>query len=409
MQRKNVVSNFKLYGSIVKLNGKRSKPYAVRLTLGYDNKGFPVYEFLDTFDEELDAELCRRDYCKNPYNIVIEHEKFKKITKFAKLPSSIIDKNTIIKEIDRSGYTFKQVYEEYSKMFFPTKEEIKYEQDTHKKTSGKLSMDTMYVRKASYNNCSQLHDLIYKNIRTIDFQQAVNSIPNNSTKKMQRMRYLFLELDDLAEQKDIIAKSYAKHVKINEPETDPIQKNVRIPFTNEEIALLWQQPSCLIRNIVLILLYTGMRIEELLFLFTENIHLKENYLIAGLKTSNGKNRIIPIHHTIKPLIKKYFSSNNQFLFMDGSNRLLYPKYRVMFNDYMKSLGLTHTSHDARHTVESELDRKSANTVAKNLIMGHKNKGTGEDVYTHKSIQELLETIELLSYKESKLLYIKTAN
>lgn len=409
MQRKNIVNSFKLYGSIVKLTGKRTEPYAVRMTLGYDNKGYPIYEFLDTFSEELDAELCRRDYCKNPYNIVIEHDKFIKIIKFAKLPSSVIDKSTIIEEIDKSGYTFKQVYEEYSKIFFPTKDEIKYEQDTHKKANGKLSTDTMYVRKASYNNCSQLHNLIYKNIRTIDFQHAVNSISDNSTKKMQRMRYLFLELDDLAEQKDIITKSYAKHVKVNELETNLVQKNTRLPFTNEEISVLWQQPSCLIRDIVLILLYTGMRIEELLFLFNKNIYLDKNYLIAGLKTSNGKNRIIPIHPIIEPIIKKYFNPDCQFLFMDGLDRLLYPKYRVMFNSYMENLELVHTSHDTRHTVESELDRKGANTVAKNLIMGHKNKGTGEDVYTHKSIQELLETIKLLSYKDSKLLYIKNAN
>ena len=68
------------YGSIIELNGKRLKGFSARITLGYDNKGYPIYHFLGTFEEELDAHLCLRDYNNKPFGIYISEEKYKKIS-----------------------------------------------------------------------------------------------------------------------------------------------------------------------------------------------------------------------------------------------------------------------------------------------------------------------------------------
>lgn len=394
------------YGSVIKLSGNRLNPYGARITIGYNVNGYPVYYFLGFFEEELDAHICLRDYNNTPYNIYVKEEIYNKVIKFIELPSKILIKNNNIDLTDRTNYTFKQVYEEYAKLNFPTKDEIALERETHMKAKGKFTSDTMYVRKSAFKQAETLHNIPYVNLRTVDFQQVINCA--TSPKKAKRLRYLFLELDDYAEQKDIISKTYAKHVNkidFNFENTKP-----RLPFTNEEIEIIWKdktntQDEALVRDICLILLYTGMRIEELLFMFTKNIDLKEDYMRGGLKTNSGKNRVIPIHHLIKPIIKKYYNSKNEFLFMYGDKRLPYAKYRVMFNNYMAKLNIQHTSHDARHTVESELDRRQVRTVTKDLIMGHKNGGTGEKVYTHKTLQELKESIELISYKERKLIYL----
>lgn len=394
------------YGSVIKLSGNRLNPYGARITIGYNVNGYPVYYFLGFFEEELDAHICLRDYNNTPYNIYVKEEIYNKVIKFIELPSKILIKNNNIDLTDRTNYTFKQVYEEYAKLNFPTKDEIALERETHMKAKGKFTSDTMYVRKSAFKQAETLHNIPYVNLRTVDFQQVINCA--TSPKKAKRLRYLFLELDDYAEQKDIISKTYAKHVNkidFNFENTKP-----RLPFTNEEIEMIWKdktntQDEALVRDICLILLYTGMRIEELLFMFTKNIDLKEDYMRGGLKTNSGKNRVIPIHHLIKPIIKKHYDSKNEFLFMYGDKRLPYAKYRVMFNNYMAKLNIQHTSHDARHTVESELDRRQVRTVTKDLIMGHKNGGTGEKVYTHKTLQELKESIELISYKERELIYL----
>jgi len=54
-------------------------------------------------------------------------------------------------------------------------------------------------------------------------------------------------------------------------------------------------------------------------------------------------------------------------------------------------------HECRHTFRSQLDSAGANKVCIDLMMGHKSKGTSERVYTHKTIQELKENIELITH------------
>ena len=62
---------------------------------------------------------------------------------------------------------------------------------------------------------------------------------------------------------------------------------------------------------------------------------------------------------------------------------------------MQQFNMHHTSHECRHTVRSELYNKGRNEVCIDLLMGHKSQGTGERVYTHKTIAQLKETIDLL--------------
>lgn len=63
---------------------------------------------------------------------------------------------------------------------------------------------------------------------------------------------------------------------------------------------------------------------------------------------------------------------------------------------MQQLQMQHTPHECRHTFRSRLDSAGANKVCIDRIMGHKSKGTGERVYTHKNIEELKMNIELIT-------------
>ena len=55
---------------------------------------------------------------------------------------------------------------------------------------------------------------------------------------------------------------------------------------------------------------------------------------------------------------------------------------------MDKLEMQHTPHECRHTFRSRLDSAGANKVCIDRIMGHKSKGTGERVYTHKNIDTM---------------------
>lgn len=110
-----------------------------RLTLGYNKKGYPVYYFLDFFEEELDAHICLRDFNNKSYDLRAKKQVYDKIDTFAELPCKLIVTDKKYKQKDMSIYTYKEVYEDWKKVYFPTDEEKKLEAKTHKKTQGKLS------------------------------------------------------------------------------------------------------------------------------------------------------------------------------------------------------------------------------------------------------------------------------
>ena len=69
----------------------------------------------------------------------------------------------------------------------------------------------------------------------------------------------------------------------------------------------------------------------------------------------------------------------------------------------------HTAHDGRHTLRTELEKLNIKQVIINSIIGHSNDNVGLDVYTHISVREKLEAINLVTYNEPKKLYILASN
>lgn len=73
-------------------------------------------------------------------------------------------------------------------------------------------------------------------------------------------------------------------------------------------------------------------------------------------------------------------------------------YRVSFyNPIMEQLNLTGSGcHDLRHTFCSKMDSYNINATTLKRIMGHSTKDV-TDIYTHKTIDDLKEAVELLEY------------
>ena len=64
-----------------------------------------------------------------------------------------------------------------------------------------------------------------------------------------------------------------------------------------------------------------------------------------------------------------------------------------FNTCMGKLKMKHLPHDGRHTFASLMDSTGANDVCIKLIMGHSMRNdTTKDVYTHKTLKELLTEV-----------------
>lgn len=242
--------------------------------------------------------------------------------------------------------------------------------------NAKLSQSQERAFKYVYKYLESLYNVKYREIKLLQMQACIDNC-NAGYSTQSHIKGLFKHLDKKALEFDIPIKKFASELVTDKMVT---KKEARI-FTYEEISALWNDfdTTC---QYILVLLYTGMRIGEL-----EIMELDGDFIRTGIKTESSKNRLIPIHSAIKPFI--YNNPNPK------SHNL-----RRKFNLKMAELGMEHNPHECRHTFRSEMDRLNANEKCVNLIMGHVfANDTGKNIYTHKSKEELIETIELLSYNQ----------
>ena len=333
------------YGSVVFLGKKRRRPWAARLTVGWNEEKKQVYKYLSYHEKRTEAFAALVEYNKNPY------------------------------ALDNVSVTFADVFNAWSVQKFPT-----------------LNKNTVNNYKSIYKKCTKLFDVPFREIKTAHLQDVVNDYKHNASVSM--IKILFTHLFGYAIKNDIVEKDYSEYVDVPTQE----KRHIKTPFTQDEIKTLWQHQEEYIAQIVLILLYTGMRITELLDIETGNINLDGGYMVGGVKTQAGKNRLIPIHEEIMPLIKKHYNENNKYLFHSKrGKRLSYSTVRtLLFVPFMEKLKMSHTLHETRHTFISQADRCGINPTILKRIVGHAN-GDITLHYTHKETAEITEEIKKLHY------------
>lgn len=409
-------------GSAIYLGDNRFNPWAARILIGKNIDGNPIYFDIGTFESELDALVCLENYHKKPTPLYIKEDKYNKITTFPAKPYPLIPVQNpnveIVEKVKKDNYTFKQLFKEFKEMKLPTEAEIKLEKEKHIKPKGKFGRHYSRGMVTAFRNCEPLYDRVYKDLKTSDFQTFLNNC-GKGFDPMKQMVNLFKNMDNYALQEDIIDKGYSQHIKINNTK---ISKKSKTIYSYEQIDYLWNiKPDNykeeFVKDILLLALYTGCRADELLFIYTKNIFLNKNYFIGGLKTEAGINREIPIHPKIKPIVEKYYNMENEFLFhmpstIAGNRKANYDYYlyHYKFNFIEKHPKLEHhTAHECRHTLRTELEKLNIKQVIINSILGHSNEDVGLDIYTHISIEEKLEAIKMITYKETNKLYVLSSN
>jgi integrase len=406
-------------GTVAFLGNNRSKPFAARITIGKDINGKPLYYDIDTFEEDIDALVCLENYHKEPYPLYIKEDKYNRIFTFPCRPYPLVavqnPHKNIIEKVKQDNYTFKQLFEKFKTSKLPTQDEIKLEKAQHIKPKGKFAYHYSRGMITAFNNSKELYDKVYKDLRTSDFQEFLSGC-NKNYETLRIMKNLYIKLDEFAFQEDLIEKSYAQYITLNNTDTSSNTKtrSKERTYTYEQIQYLWNiKPENykeeFIKNILLLTIYTGCRAEELLFIKTENIFFDKNYFVGGIKTKAGTNREIPIHPDVKIIFEKYYNANNEFLFiMPNGNRANYDYYLYHYKENFiekHSFLEHHTAHDGRHTLRTELEKLNVKQVIINSIIGHSNDNVGQDVYTHISIEEKQTSINLVTYKKNNNLYV----
>ncbi len=332
------------YGSIKKLSGNRTHPYAVyppsdylpanpmrtvkRPALGYFSDWNSAYRALIT-------------YHSNPYDLNLK------------------------------TLTFAKVYRQFFDEKFTN----------NRKT---LSDSSKYAYETAFKHCSTIHNVPFSELRKADMQQILDKCSLGYS-TLCNLKKLFCQLYRYALENDIVQKNYAQFVTINKE--DDNEKGD--PFSQEELDLLWANKSDKTVQMILMLIYSGYRIAAF---ETIEINLKEGYFKGGVKTAAGKGRIVPIHPAILSFVKHFRTNFPNYRARTFRTSSFYPTLKRLGLETSQS-GKKHTPHDCRHTFSWLCDKYNVDELSKHLLMGHSlGKDVEKSVYGHRTYEELRNEI-----------------
>lgn len=265
--------------------------------------------------------------------------------------------------------TFSDVYEQ----FF----DWKYGVNAGKKLSGQSRSST----KAAFLNCSAIHNRVFEELRLEDLQACINSCGLKRS-SLELIKSLLLQMYNYAEPRELCGKNYARFLTL--PST-PAETH-GIPFSDEELSILWRHQHDPTAEFLLIMCYSGYRITAYRNI---DLNMQDWYFQGGVKTASGKNRIVPVHSAIRPLVSARMERDGAILEITTNT------FRHRMDRLAQDLSITrHTPHDCRHTFSRLCEKYGVPDADRKRMMGH---SFGADitngVYGHRTLEELREQIE----------------
>ena len=147
---------------------------------------------------------------------------------------------------------------------------------------------------------------------------------------------------------------------------------------------------------ILIMIYSGMRISEMLELTKFNIDFDNNTITGGFKNRCRKKiELFRFIQKILRFIKKYYENATDKLFIKDDGMPLLTNYyrKYIYYPILEKLELPkRTPHCCRHTFATLMSRNHVDTLAIQQIIGHSDYAFTADVYTHSDIAFLKEAI-----------------
>lgn len=356
------------YGTICKLSGKRRKPYAVRISYREEQPNGSIKikrKYLAYFEKKENALAYLADY--NNSAIVPEHLKY------------------------YNQPTFAEIYLKWKEYRMSLKS-----------APGPAAWKNYDI---AYNRYKELHQKKMISIKANDLQQIITANNVKSQSTVGNMRTIVKGMWKYAIANEFVDTDITQYITFEFTKSDTA---IHTRFSDNEIKKLWDN-LYVINNvdIILIYIYTGLRPQELLDIETENVFLDKKYMIGGMKTDAGRNRIIPLHDRIIPLIENRLSDNRKYLINNkyGRHYTRAVYHGSNFNVCMNNLNMIHRPHDTRYTFASLAENAGMNEICRKIIMGHslvnetgtafktgdKNDVT-KGIYTEKTIEELLTEI-----------------
>ena len=356
------------FGNVSKLSGKRRNPWRARKTSGWTideetQKVKQLYITIGYYATRQQALQALSEYNANPY------------------------------DLDANKITFAEVYEKWS--------EKKFEE---------ISQSNINGYKASYKLCEALYKIKFADLKLTHLQSVVDTSGKNFP-ALKKLKVLFNQLFDYAVMNEVISKD--KHIVeyLNIGKEEQSTKHYR--FTDAEVDTLWRwSPGNEYVQLILMLIYSGVRPGELFNCKRTSVDLESKYFtIEKGKTVNAA-RKVPIHDRMLPFFEHWMSKGTEYLITNTSGDKF--NFDVNHSSYcdvywapvLKDIGILeytnasgeaseHLPDDTRHTFTTMWKEKKLDEAMRRKIQGHSGKGIGEIVYTHFELEKLREELNRL--------------
>ena len=356
------------FGNVSKLSGKRRNPWRARKTAGWTidektQKAKQSYITIGYYPTRQSALQALSEYNTNPY------------------------------DLDANKITFAEVFEKWS--------EKKFEE---------ISPSNINGYKASYKLCESIYNMKFADIKLAHLQGIVDRSGKNFP-TLKKLKALLNQMFDYATMHEIITKDrhIVEYLNIGKEE----QSTRHYRFSRTEIDALWRwADGNEYVQVILMLIYSGVRPSELFNAKCSDVDLKEGYFSIEKGKNVNATRKVPIHERTLPFFKNWMSKGNEYLITNLSGGKF--QFDTNHHSYTESfwcpvltdIGILqytnekgeiaeHLPHDTRHTFTSMWKEKKLDEAMRRKIQGHSGKGIGEIVYTHFELEKLKEELNKL--------------
>lgn len=226
-----------------------------------------------------------------------------------------------------------------------------------------------------YERYAPLHKKRLVDIKTSTIEQI--PLPPYSQSAHDKIRAMWHRIFEYGIANDIIFKDYSVYIKFTD--TKP-QKRKEI-FDKEDIEKT-------LGNITFrFLLYTGMRINELLSMKMSQVYEENGILCFHIDKSKTRSgiRIIPVHSELMD-------------YLNGNDYVIEPHHTYTYYRYqLMDISKNHTLHDFRRTFASYAKSGGADDFYIKRLLGHISDDITKDVYTQAFVSDLKDAIEKVRY------------
>lgn len=263
---------------------------------------------------------------------------------------------------------------------------------------------------AAWGKLDRLYNIKFRELRTGDMQEIIEELQTerqglNQGKKLvtlkpmsysslSKIKILLGLLYQYAMQNDIVSKNYAEFLVLPKKSS-----GVKDCFNDIEIKKIENAVGIVpFADCILFMCYTGLRITEFTTLNKFSVHEKNGVcaLYGGIKTEAGKNKIVPVHHKVKPILDSWIEKGGETVFCrpDGTPYSSRNFREYCYLDALKKIGVRSLMpHATRRTFATLMSKANVREEDFIAMMGHTDYSVDIESYIFQSAEKLSKSIE----------------